>query len=116
MAFDVFISYSSKDKRAADAACEALEAQCIRCWIAPRDVEHGRDWGESIIEGINASRIVVLIFSSNADSSPQVVREVERAASKGIPIIPIRIEKLKPSASLELFLGASHWLDAFVPP
>jgi hypothetical protein len=38
MAFDVFISYSTKDKATADAACAALESAGIRCWIAPRDV------------------------------------------------------------------------------
>jgi hypothetical protein len=35
---NVFISYSSQDKPTADAACAALEAANIRCWIAPRDI------------------------------------------------------------------------------
>jgi TIR domain len=35
MAHDVFISHSHADKPAADAACAALEARGIRCWIAP---------------------------------------------------------------------------------
>jgi TIR domain len=34
MAFDVFISYSSKDKTTADATCASLENAGIRCWIA----------------------------------------------------------------------------------
>jgi hypothetical protein len=46
MARDVFISYSSKDKPTADAVCATLEANGIRCWIAPRDVVPGSDWGE----------------------------------------------------------------------
>jgi hypothetical protein len=36
MPFDTFISYSHKDKLLADAACAAMEAAGIRCWIAPR--------------------------------------------------------------------------------
>jgi hypothetical protein len=49
MSHDVFISHSSADKRAADAACALLEARGIKCWIAPRDIRPGSDWGESII-------------------------------------------------------------------
>lgn len=36
MAHDVFISYSSKDKTAADATCAVLEGCGVRCWMAPR--------------------------------------------------------------------------------
>ena len=38
VAYDVFISYSSKDKHVADAVCVALEQHGIRCWLAPRDI------------------------------------------------------------------------------
>src|SRR5262245_10875317 len=103
MAHDVFISYSSKDKPVADAVCANLEANGIRCWIAPRDILPGQDWGESIIDAINQSRIMVLVFSSSANTSPQIKREVERSVSKGIPIIPFRIEDVPLSKSLEYF-------------
>jgi hypothetical protein len=56
--FDVFISYSSQDKPTADAACAALEAANIRCWIAPRDINPGRDYAESIIEAIESARVL----------------------------------------------------------
>ncbi|MBV8226902.1 MAG: toll/interleukin-1 receptor domain-containing protein [Verrucomicrobia bacterium] len=46
MSHDVFISHSSADKRAADAACALLETRGIKCWIAPRDIRPGSDWGE----------------------------------------------------------------------
>jgi hypothetical protein len=38
MARDVFLSYSSKDKTVADAACAMLEAKGVRRWMAPRDI------------------------------------------------------------------------------
>jgi hypothetical protein len=114
--FDVFISYSSQDKPTADAACAALEAANIRCWIAPRDINPGRDYGESIIDAIENARVFVLILSSSANASPQIKREVERAVSKGLPIIPVRIEEVAPSRTLEYFISSPHWLDAFPPP
>jgi hypothetical protein len=41
---------------------------------------------------------------------------VERAVHHGISIIPLRIEDVQPSRSLEFFLSMPHWLDAFTPP
>ena len=116
MQFDVFVSYSSEDKAAADAACALLEQNAIRCWIAPRDIVPGTDWGEAIIDAIERARLFVLIFSGHANESPQIKREVERAVNKGVPIIPVRIEDIAPSKSLEYFISTPHWLDAFTPP
>lgn len=116
MAFDAFVSYSSKDKTAADAACVILESAGIRCWIAPRDIRAGREYGAAIIDAIDQSRVMVLIFSSNANESPQIHREIERAVSKGVLIVPVRIEEVTPTKSMEYFLGSIHWLDALSPP
>jgi hypothetical protein len=116
MDFDVFISYSSKDKPAADAACAFLEAAGIRCWIAPRDVMPGGEYGAAIVDAIERARVMALIFSSNANQSAQIRREIERAVKKGVTIIPIRIEEVEPTQSMEYFLGAIHWLDALTPP
>jgi hypothetical protein len=116
MAHDVFISYSSKDKPTADAACAKLEARQIRCWMAPRDIMPGADWSSSIIDDINGARTMVLVFSANANASAQIKREVERAVNKGIPVIPLRIENVAPERSLEYFISTPHWLDAFTTP
>ncbi len=114
--FDVFISYSSKDKATADAAVAVLEQKGLRCWIAPRNIMPSKEWSESIIDGLESSRLMVLIFSDHSNRSQQVVREVERAVAKGIPIIPFRIENLMPSKAMEYFISTYHWLDAFHPP
>jgi TIR domain len=116
MSHDAFISYSTQDKAAADATCAALEASGVRCWIAPRDITPGAEWGEAIIDAINQCRALILIFSAHANESPQIRREVERAVSKGIPIIPMRIQDIVPARSLEYFIGTVHWLDALTPP
>jgi hypothetical protein len=116
MEFDVFLSYSSKDKPAADAACHTLEAAGVRCWMAPRDILPGAEWGASIVKAIAGAKAMVLIFSGNANESRQVTREVERAVNKGIPVIPVRIQDIMPTDALEYFLSTPHWLDAFTPP
>jgi hypothetical protein len=116
MAHDVFISYSTADKPAADAVCSILEKSGVRCWIAPRDIMPGADWGGSIVNGIRASRVLLLVFSTNANRSNQIKREVEVAADSGVTIVPLRIENILPSDSFKYFLGNIHWLDALTPP
>jgi hypothetical protein len=116
MAHDIFISYSTQDKAIADAVCATLERSKIRCWIAPRDVIPGVVYAEALIEALNQSKIMVLVFSSSSNKSIQVMREVERAVNKGIAIIPFRIENVVPSKAMEYFLSVPHWLDALTPP
>ena len=50
MTHDVLISYSSKHKSTADAVYAKLEQEGVRCWIAPRDIRPGQEWGEAVIE------------------------------------------------------------------
>jgi hypothetical protein len=116
MAQDVFICHSSKDKAVADAVCATLEQQGVRCWIAPRDIDPGAEWGEAIVSAIRSSRVMVLIFSASANESPQIRREVELAVHDNVVIVPMRIENVLPQKSLEYFIGAVHWLDAFDNP
>lgn len=116
MAHDVFISYAQEDKITADAVCATLEQDGIRCWIAPRDCLSGLDWPPQIIEAIESTRVVVLVFSDNANNSWPVKNEVEAAMRKEVPIIPLRIQNVPPSKTLEFFISTPHWLDAMTPP
>ncbi len=88
----------------------------MRCWIAPRDIMAGTSYGEAIIEAIHGARVMVLVFSSHANASGHIPKEVERAASSGVAILPFRIEDVAPGKSLDYFIGSVHWLDAMTPP
>lgn len=113
---DVFISYSHLDKPIADAIVSTLEGKQIRCWIAPRDVLPGSNYQEAIIDAINTTRIMVLVFSSHSNTSPHVIRELTKALSQGVIIIPFRIEDVPLSKSMEYIISLPHWLDAVTPP
>jgi len=88
MAFDVFLSYPHQDKTTADAACAKLEAEGIRCWIAPRDIAPSAEWAASIVEAIESCRVMVLIFSAHTNRSKQVQREVQQAFDREKPVVP----------------------------
>jgi hypothetical protein len=116
MAHDVFISHSTTDKAVADAVCAALESVTIRCWIAPRDVLPGRAYSGEITRAIQQSRVLVLIFSGDSNSSQQVLREVQLAANSRLHIVQFRIGSVVPNEDLEYYLSGPHWLDALTPP
>jgi len=116
MAHDVFISYSSVDRTAADTVCSILEQNGLSCWIAPRDITPGLDFAEAIIDGIKSSKLFILVYSSNSSNSKQVIREVDRAVHTGIPVINLRLEDVPLSKQLEYYLSSVHWLDAKTPP
>jgi hypothetical protein len=116
MAHDVFISHSAKDRTIAEAVCAMFESRGIRCWIAQRDILPGADWGETIIDAISGSRVMIVIISRNANDSAQVKREVERAVNRGVIIIPFRVENIPLSKALEFHISTTHWMDALTPP
>jgi hypothetical protein len=112
----IFVSYSQPDRACAFELVAYLEARGIDCWIAPRDITPSAEWAAEIIDAITAARLMVLVFSAHSNESPQVRREVERAVHKQLPIIAFRIDDALPARSLEYFLSAQHWLDAFPGP
>lgn len=116
MSSDVFISYSSTDKEIAEEICKSLESQSISCWMAPRDITSGTEWAESIVNAINTCKVFVLVLSSDSNSSPHVVREVGRAANRGIPILPVIVENVTISKSLDYFISGHQWFEAVTPP
>ena len=109
---DVFISHSSADSKLAYAMCDYLEEKGIRCWIAPRDVQGGTEYAEAIIMGIRNCKIMVVLFNKNANDSIYVKNEVERAFNYKTILIPFKLDQTVSSATLELFLGSVHSLDA----
>jgi len=115
MAHDVFISYAREDKSVADTICARLEAERIRCWMAPRDILAG-DWREAIMNAIEGSRLMVFILSSHSNQSKDAGNEIQNAVNKGITIVPFLIEAVVLSKSLEYNLAKVHWLDALTPP
>jgi len=112
----VFISYSKPDQVLAQEICSYLESEKIPCWIAPRNVRPGLDFPGSIIDAIDTCSVVVLVFSTSSNNSPHVVRELTRAVTRNLPIIPFRTENVIPTKNMDYLINVPHWLDAFPAP
>ena len=111
--YDLFISYATKNKSIADLVVKKLEEKGVRCFIAPRDLQTGREYASEIVRGISNSLAVLLLFSGDSDKSAYVLREINSAVSRNKTIVPLRIENFLPSEAMEFYLGPTQWLDAF---
>lgn len=106
----IFLSHSSKNAGAAAEICRLLEESGTKCFIAPRDIRTGREYAEEIVNGLDASAAVILLMSKEANHSPHVLREVERAVSRSIPILVYKLEEVALSKSMEYFLMTHQWV------
>jgi TIR domain len=111
----VFLSYSSTDFLQAMATARHLETSGIGCWIAPRNIGAGESYPDAIMRGINDCKILVVLLSDSSNASPQVHREIERALNRDATIIPLRIQNMLPTSSMEYLLATCQWIDAFDP-
>ena len=115
MNHEVYICYDDKDQITADAICHVLEDNNIKCWFKSRDLGV-QDMVDEIMDAINESRLMVLIFSSHSKNSNYVNTEVDMAFSENKPILVFKIDESKLDGGLEFFLSNKHWLDAYPDP
>ncbi|HST35093.1 MAG TPA: toll/interleukin-1 receptor domain-containing protein [Allosphingosinicella sp.] len=108
MAHDIFISHAEDDRSVAEAACAALEARGLACWLTPRDLLPGQDETGAIAR----AKLLVAILSAASAGKVRLQREGERAAAHGVPILVLRTADVAPGPALE---GAER-LDALTPP
>src|ERR1700761_2876140 len=117
MSHQIFICAAPRDKVPANAIRAVLEAEGMACWLASRDLPPGADPVETANAAIAAAQVLVLVFSSRAnEAEAQIKRELQFAAQHQTPVLPFRVENVKPVRGLEYFLPAHQFVDAFTPP
>jgi len=113
MDFEVFISYSSKDRQFATALKQHLTDLGVSCWIDQEGIGAGEDWTNKIGEALRQVYVLVLVYSSNSINSDNVQDELAMAAKRKLAIVPVRIEDIEPSAFFEMRLARYNWIDIF---
>lgn len=116
MKYDVFISYSSKDQKVVEAMCAYLEQHKIRCFVAYRDIPKGVVWAKAIVEALDESKMMVVVFSEEFNLSDQVDREIELASEDKKPILTFRISDAMFKGAKKYYLKNINWIDAFPHP
>lgn len=116
MTAGVFVCHATEDAAVAHEVVEVLEAAGHPCWIAPRDIPPGSEYTAAILDALDATPTVLLIFSAASSGSPHVRRELETAIGRDTPLLPVRTEPVEPSPSLKYFIGSAQWLDTAGEP
>jgi hypothetical protein len=109
----IFISHSSKDLAVAQTVCAALESRGLKCWIASRDVGAGDNFQEAIVTAIRTAKVMVLVFSDNANNSTEIKKELALASQNKVAVIPARVEDVVPAAALAYELATRQWINLF---
>ncbi len=116
MEHQVFLSYSTKDAVFSEKLYDYLTRQGLVCWMAPKSIAPGSEYGEAIIAGIEQAKVFVLVYSEHSNQSQHVLREVERCVNKNTPLIAYEIAAVQPTKSMEYFLMANQWMQAVDAP
>ena len=114
--YDVFISYSSKNQKVIEAMCAYLEQHKVRCFVAYRDIPKGVVWAKAIVEALDESKMMVVVFSEEFNMSDQVDREIELASEDKKPILTFRISNTMFKGAKKYYLKNINWIDAFPNP
>ena len=100
--YDIFISYSHRDAKAAEELQAKLEKHGLKVWRDPRlDEAAGKPFPDSIEKALRASRRAVVLWSTNSVKSVWVKAEAELARTLPPPddrgatgkLVPILLEK-----------------------
>jgi hypothetical protein len=113
MTAPVFISHSSKDRKTARKICSELENRGVNCWVADRDVGPGENFQEAIVRAIRAAKVMVLVFTENANHSTEIKKELALASRYGLVIIPARVEDAVPSEAFDYEFATRQWINLF---
>ena len=114
MSAAIFISYASKDRDVARTICDALENRGLSCWMSSRDVGPGENFQVSIVRAIRAARVMILVFSANANNSDEVKKELVLAGQTHLVVIPVRVEDVIPDEAFAYEFATRQWIDMFV--
>ena len=109
----VFISYSTKDQLQAEAVRNVIEQNGISCWMAPRDIPGGSNYTKEIPIAIRDCQAFVLMLSQNAQTSPWVLKELDRAVNEGKTILPFQLEDITLNDEFNFLLTGAQRYDAY---
>lgn len=112
---EIFVSYSSTDTDFTEALVAEIEERGISCWYAKRDIKPGGVYPVEITRALDDCRALLLIFSADtnraANENLHILREIDYAASRRKPILPVRIAEVEPHEGLAYFLRTVQWIE-----
>lgn len=111
---EIFISYRSTEAEHARWIKEFIEANNVKCWMAPDCIPGGSNYEREIPVAIENCKAVILVVSKKSQRSKWVRREVLTALKLGKIIIPFFIENCRLVGEFRKNLSSSKRHEAFI--
>ena len=109
--FDVFLSFKSDDNEITHEVYEYLEDNSVKCWMSEKDIGGGVSFGKEIVNALNNTKSVLLIYSKDTPKSEWVNRELYYATKHRVHIFPFIVDDSKIIADEIDFIISSHnWI------
>lgn len=109
--FDIFLSYRSTDKEAAQRLRNSLEKRGAHVWLDKDQIRPGGRFAEALETGLATSRAVGILVTPESLASNWVKNEYYRAlslnAADELQLIPLVFG----GAELPGFMKDRHWID-----
>lgn len=105
-----FISHHSSQEKTARHLKNVLERNGVSGWMAPDDIEPGVAFDQAIIEQVERSDLILLLFCAKSDQSRHVKRELMMAENNKKLIYPVRLEDID-AKGLAYWLNDYQWID-----
>ena len=93
--YDIFLSYSTKDRDRLQPLFQALEQQRWSVFWDHQSIHTGENWHRKIYQAISESRCVVVVWSKSSVDSEYVLEEAAKAKARNV-LLPIRIDGVEP--------------------
>ena len=114
MKYDVFISYSRKDRSVVDRFCSVLDAAGITYWI-DREGIGADDFKCVIVEAIEESLLFVYFASANSNQSKWTAKEIGTAVEMDKVIIPLKLDDSSFNKEVKFDLVNINFYDLYTP-
>ena len=109
--YDVFISYSRKDKNKVSRVVKLLRERGYSVWIDTDGIESGEEFQRVIVEAIENSKLVIFFSSESSNSSRWSNKEIALAINENKYIIPIRLDSSSYNNNIKFGLIDVDYVD-----
>lgn len=109
--YDIFISYSRRDKEIVDKIIGILIDKGYTVWIDVDGIESGEAFRQNIVEAIENSTIVIFFSSKSSNISKWTTKEICLAVEFAKYIIPIKIDSTQYNKSILFDLIDLDYID-----
>jgi len=109
----VFISHSHSDNAIADEIYNYLSMNGLNCWIDLHDIPPGIPYAQAIMEGLQSSDSLVVLYSKNVIESHDMLDEIQEAHTTQKRIIPFLLDDTPMIGQFRYYLARRQWIKAY---